>query len=111
MKPRTVPFAIRKLVEEEITRLEQEGIFEKVSQSDWGTPVVPIIKSPTQIRPCADYKVTLNQCIINDKYPIPRIEDLYQSLQGRQYFCTLDIHKANLHLSMTEESAFTKLKN
>lgn len=105
IKPRPVPYAIKMLLEEEIQRLEKNGIFEKVNESDWGTPVVPVLKSPTQVRLCADYKVALNQNIINDKYPIPKIEDLYHRLRGGIFFCVLDIHKAYLHLTMSEESA------
>ncbi|XP_055838569.1 uncharacterized protein K02A2.6-like [Episyrphus balteatus] len=105
VKPRQVPYAIRPLIEDEITRLENDGIIEKVEHSDWGTPVVPVIKADKSIRLCADFKVTLNKLIVNDKYPIPKIEELYQKLKYGEYYCTFDIYKAYLHLSMTEESA------
>lgn len=105
VRPRPVPYAIRHLVEEEIARLERSGTLEKVEHSDWGTPVVPIIKSDDQIRLCADYKVTLNKVIHDDKYPIPKIEDMMQNFDGAKYFCVFDIHKAYLHMPMDEESA------
>ncbi|GFV46539.1 retrovirus-related Pol polyprotein from transposon 412 [Trichonephila clavipes] len=58
---RTVPFALKGRVENEIDRLEKEGIIEKVDSSEWATPVVPVVKSDGSIRLCADYSVTLNQ--------------------------------------------------
>ena len=91
-------FAIRNLIEEEFNKLEKDGILEKVENSDCWTPVIPILKSPTQIRLCADYKVTLNQCIVNDKNPIPKIEDIYNKLKRLKYFGVLDVHKAYLHM-------------
>ncbi|GFW52231.1 retrovirus-related Pol polyprotein from transposon 412 [Trichonephila clavipes] len=54
---RTVPFALKGRVENEIDRLEKEGIIEKVDSSEWATPVVPVVKSDGSIRLCADYSV------------------------------------------------------
>ncbi|GFY13233.1 retrovirus-related Pol polyprotein from transposon 412 [Trichonephila clavipes] len=47
---RTVPFALKGRVENEIDRLEKEGIIEKVDSSEWATPVVPVVKSDGSIR-------------------------------------------------------------
>jgi len=47
-----------------------------VTTSDWGTPILPIIKSDRSIRLCGDYKVTLNRYLEIDRYPIPRVADL-----------------------------------
>ncbi|GBN26034.1 hypothetical protein AVEN_86874-1 [Araneus ventricosus] len=57
---RTVPLALKGGVENEIDRLEKEGIIEKVEHSEWATPVVPVVKPDGSIRLCADYSVTLN---------------------------------------------------
>lgn len=105
IKPRPVPFAIKHMIEEEIDRLVSGGTFEKVQHSDWGTPIVPIIKTDGGIRLCADYKVTLNGNIFNDKYPIPKIDEMLKSLTNGRYYCIFDIHKAYLHLSVDEDSA------
>lgn len=69
MKPRTIPFALIDRVNEEIDRLENTGILEKVNFSEWATPIVPIVKSNgTDIRLCGDYKVTINKHIIPDQH-------------------------------------------
>jgi RNase H-like domain found in reverse transcriptase/Reverse transcriptase (RNA-dependent DNA polymerase)/Integrase zinc binding domain/Integrase core domain len=105
MRPRPVPYALLDRVDKEIDRLEADGIIERVEYASWGTPLVPIVKSDESIRLCADYKVTLNQYLHDDKYPIPKIEDLFARMHGGTYFCTLDVHKAYLHLQMDEEGA------
>lgn len=105
MKARTVPYALRSKVEDEIKRLEKLGIITRTEHSEWGTPVVPRLKKSGQVRLCADYKVTLNKFVMDERYPIPRIEDLFMKMRGGKVFCTLDIHQAYLHMKMTEEAA------
>ncbi|KAK9739449.1 Integrase zinc binding domain [Popillia japonica] len=53
----------------------------------------------------ADYKATLNKFLKDDKYPIPRVEDLFAKMSGGKYFCTLDISQAYLHMPVDDESA------
>lgn len=57
----------------EIDRLEATGIISKLQYSEWGTPVVPIIKSDGSVRLCADYKVTINKFLKCDHFPIPNV--------------------------------------
>ena len=59
-KPRTVPYALRSRVEEELVRLEREGILEPVTHSEWAAPVVPLVKQDGSVRLCGDYKLTIN---------------------------------------------------
>jgi hypothetical protein len=105
IKPRQVPYALKNKIENEIERLENLNIISKVDHSEWGTPVVPVVKPNGSIRLCADYKVTLNKIIKDENHPIPRIEDIFSSMSGGKYFCTLDISNAYLHMVMNEESA------
>ncbi|XP_054260334.1 uncharacterized protein K02A2.6-like [Macrosteles quadrilineatus] len=105
VKPRQVPYSLRSEIEKELKRLEECGIITKVDHSDWGTPIVPVVKPNGQVRICADYKVTVNKLIKDENYPIPRIEDIYTQMNGGKIFCTLDISNAYLHMRMDEESA------
>ncbi|GFV77745.1 DUF1758 domain-containing protein [Trichonephila clavipes] len=57
---RTVPFALKGRVENEIDRLEKEGIIEKVDSSEWATPVVPVVKSDGSIR--LSLSLSLSMC-------------------------------------------------
>lgn len=105
IKPRQVPYGIKERVSNEIDRLEKLGIISKLEHSEWGTPVVPVVKPNGDIRLCADYKVTLNKLIKDENHPIPRIEDIFSSMAGGRFFCTLDIKSAYLHMVMDDESS------
>lgn len=65
-----------------------------VETSEWGTPIVPVVKSDGSIGLCGDYKITLNKHLEIDKYPIPRIADLMTIFQGCTRFCSVDLCQA-----------------
>ncbi|GFQ84606.1 uncharacterized protein K02A2.6 [Trichonephila clavata] len=77
-----VPFALKDRIENEIDRLEREGIIEKVESCKWATNVVPVVKTDGSIRLCADYSVTLNPNLIVPQHPLPRLEEIFGSLNG-----------------------------
>jgi hypothetical protein len=54
---------MRGRVQQELQRLENAGIIEKVQHSEWATPIVPVVKPSGAIRICGDYKVTINKVI------------------------------------------------
>ncbi|KAL0879388.1 hypothetical protein ABMA27_003149 [Loxostege sticticalis] len=94
IKPRRVPYALKSKVDEEIERLCTQGVITKIDHSEWGTPIVPVVKPNGSIRLCADYKVALNKVIEDEQYPIPIIEDIFSEMNGGELFCTLDISQA-----------------
>ncbi|GFW74797.1 uncharacterized protein K02A2.6 [Trichonephila clavipes] len=101
---RTVPFALKGRVENEIHRLEKEGIIEKVDSSEWATPVVPVVKSDGSIRLCADYSVTLNPNLIVPQHPLPRLDEIFGSLNGGKQFTKLDFKHAYLQMKVHPDS-------
>ena len=103
-KPRSVPFAIRGSIERELDRLEASGILEKISYSDWAAPIVAVPKKDGTIRICGDYKVTVNQALEVDQYPLPNPEDLFATLAGGKKFTKLDLSQAYMQLLLDEES-------
>ncbi|GFW05027.1 uncharacterized protein K02A2.6 [Trichonephila clavipes] len=100
---RTVPFALKGRVENEIDRLEKEGIIEKVDSSEWATPVVPVVKSDGSIRLCADYSVTLNPNLIVPQHPLPRLDEILVVKWGKQ-FTKLDFKHAYLQMKVHPDS-------
>ena len=104
-KARNVLYALKEKVEQELDRLTKEGIIEPVQFSDWAAPIVPVLKSDGKsLRICGDFKVTVTQVSKLDKYPIPRIEDLFARLAGGKTFTKLDISQAYQQLMLEEES-------
>ena len=103
-KPYSVPFALRHKVEEELERLLALGVIQPVQFSDWAVPIVPVMKPDGRIRICGDYKVTVNLAAKLEKYPIPRIEELFASLASGKVFTTLDLSHAYLQVPLDEES-------
>ena len=103
-KARPVPYAMKQKVEDELNRLQESGIIEPIQFSEWAAPIVPVLKSNGQIRICGDYKVTINKGVVEDKYPLPRVNDLYASLTGGETFSKLDMSQAYLQLKLDEGS-------
>lgn len=102
---RNVPYALREKVEKELDALEAAGIISKSISSDWGSPLVVIPKGDGSVRLCVDYKVGVNDQLINVNYPIKKIDEVLNSLRDSKYFCKLDLYKAYLHLQTDEESS------
>ena len=101
---RTVPYALRDKVAQELDRLERLGIIEPVPYSDWAAPIVPVVKQDGTIRICGDYKVTVNKAAKVDSYPLPRVEDLLASIGHGKSFTKLDLAHAYLQIPLDEES-------
>ena len=51
------------------------------SHSPWGAPVLFVKKKDGSMRLCIDYR-ELNKVTIRNRYPLPRIDDLFDQLQG-----------------------------
>ena len=104
-KARPVPYAYRSRVEQELQRLEEEGVIEPVQFSDWAAPIVPVHKSDGKsLRICGDYKLTINRASKLDRYPIPKPEDLFASLVGGKTFSKLDLSHAYQQIVLKESS-------
>ena len=103
-KPRPVPFAIKDAISQELTRLEKQGTISPVKHSQWATPIVPVPKKDGKFRICGDYKVTLNQVLLVEEYPLPTPEELFSTLAGGKIFSKLDLSQAYLQLPVEKES-------
>ena len=104
VKSRQVPFAMRAKVEKELDHLLALGVIRPVQFSDWAAPIVPVLKGDGRVRICGDYKVTINRAAKLEKYPIPRIDELFASLSGGKMFSKLDLSHAYLQVPLEEAS-------
>ena len=64
--------------------------FIRPSASPWGAPILFVKKKDGSMRLCIDYH-ELNRVTIKNKYPLPRIDDLFDQLQGAQVFSKIDL--------------------
>ncbi|XP_033231637.1 uncharacterized protein K02A2.6-like [Belonocnema kinseyi] len=61
-------------------------------------------KEKVAMRLCGDYKVTLNKNIEVDRYPLPRTEELLETIGEAQYFTKLDLSEAYQQVPLSKES-------
>ena len=96
---------MKTLVEKELDNLQAQGIIEPVVFSEWAAPIVPVLKADkTSVRICGDFKLTVNRVAKLDRYPIPKIYDLFSNLAGGKYFTKLDLSQAYLQVCLDEPS-------
>ena len=83
--------------------------FIKPSASPWGAPVLFVKKKDGSFRMCIDYK-QLNNVTVKNKYPLPRIDDLFDQLQGACTFSKIDLrsgyHQLKIRAADVPKTAF-----
>lgn len=106
-RARPVPYALRARVDAELDAMLRAGVIEPVDCSDWASPLVIASKADGGIRICADYKVTLNQVLQVDRYPVPKIDDLLSMLKGSKYYSKIDLSQAYNQIELDETRKYT----
>nr|XP_037286032.1 uncharacterized protein K02A2.6-like [Rhipicephalus microplus] len=102
---RSVPYALREEVEQELANLEKAGVIYRVRHSAWATPLVIVPKkNGLELRLCGDYRVTVNLAIEVDQYLLPLTENIFATLHGGTVFSVLDLSKAYLQLELDERA-------
>jgi hypothetical protein len=109
LKPGTAPIyktpfrmTTPELVElkEHIKELLEKGFIHPTS-SPWGAPVIFVPKKDCTQRLCMDYRA-LNEVTIKNKYPLPRIDDMFDQLHGACVFSKIDLRSGYHQLKVRE---------
>ncbi|GKA72637.1 putative reverse transcriptase domain-containing protein [Tanacetum coccineum] len=92
----------------QLKELQDKG-FIRPSSSPWGAPVLFVKKKYGSFRMCIGYR-ELNKLTIKNRYPLPRIDDLFNQIQGSQYFSKIDLrfgyHQLRVHEDDILKTAF-----
>ena len=85
------------------TQLQEflDSEFIRPSHSPWGAPVLFVKKKDGTFRMCIDYR-ELNKVTIKNKYPLPRIDDLFDQLKDAKVFSKIDLHSGYHQLRVKE---------
>jgi hypothetical protein len=85
-------------LKKQIAELQAKG-FVRPSSSPWGAPVLFVEKKDITQRMCVDYR-SLNEVTTKNKYPLPRIEDLFDQMKGAIVFSNIDLRSGYYQLKI-----------
>ena len=107
-RPYKNPLARQHKLDEQINEMLEAGIVSP-SSSPWSSPVVIVPKRDGTQRICIDYR-KINQVLVKDSHPLPRIDDIFATLGNSKYFSTLDLKSGYHQISVApkdrEKTAF-----
>ena len=97
---RMAPLELKEL-KVQMEELVSKG-FVRLSTLPWGAPVLFVKKRDGSLRLCIDYR-KLNKVKIRNQYPLPRIDDLFDQLQGAKVFSKIDLRSGYHQLKIRSE--------
>ncbi|GJZ68699.1 putative reverse transcriptase domain-containing protein [Tanacetum coccineum] len=97
---RLAPTELKELLDQ-LKELSEKG-FIRPSSSPWGAPVLFVKKKDGSFRMCIDYR-ELNKLTVKNRYPLPRIDDLFDQLQGSSVYSKIDLRSSYHQLRIREE--------
>ncbi|GJZ64831.1 putative reverse transcriptase domain-containing protein [Tanacetum coccineum] len=97
---RLAPSEMKELLKQ-LKELSDKG-FIRPSSSPWGAPVLFVKKKDGSFRMCIDYR-ELNKLTVKNRYPLPRIDDLFDQLQGSSVYSKIDLRSGYHQLRVREE--------
>ncbi|GJS52807.1 putative reverse transcriptase domain-containing protein [Tanacetum coccineum] len=97
---RLAPSKMKEL-SEQLQELSEKG-FIRPSSSPWGAPVLFVKKKDGSFRMCIDYR-ELNKLTVKNRYPLPRIDDLFDQLQGSSIYSKIDLRSGYHQLRVREQ--------
>ena len=95
-----IPKVYEKTLRHEVDRLCKLGVLKKVNRSEWAAPTFIIPKKDKTVRFISDFR-ELNKRIKRKPYPIPKIQDIMQKLEGFRYATTLDLNMGYYHIELS----------
>ena len=103
-RPRLVPYALRFAVQEELKRVENDGVLKPVEASNWASLVVCVPKTDGSVRICGEYKGKVNPAIQTEQFAIPALEEIRRRVSSSNKFAKIDLRSTYQQLVLNEES-------
>ncbi|GJZ88666.1 putative reverse transcriptase domain-containing protein [Tanacetum coccineum] len=100
---RLAPSKMKELAEQ-LQELSDKG-FIRPNSSPWGAPVLFVKKKDGSFCMCIDYR-ELNKLTVKNRYPLPRIDDLFDQLQGSSVYSKIDLRSGYHQLRVHKERSF-----
>ncbi|CAI2194842.1 13766_t:CDS:2, partial [Funneliformis geosporum] len=88
----------QEFIKKEIQKLLKSGLI-RPSKSQWTSPVVVVEKKNSKKRLCIDYR-KLYSVTKKNNYPLPRIDNMLETLEGSQWFTSLDLSSGFLQVEL-----------
>ena len=102
--PRNVPLPLRKKVKAELQCIESLGVIRKVDEpTPWCAGMVMVPKKSGEVRICVDFR-KLNESVLREVHPLPKVEDTLAKLTGATTFSKLDVNCGFWQIPLAEES-------
>lgn len=99
------PLAKREPIANELRRLEQDGVIERVDASSWTSNILTVPKKDGSLRLCVNL-TDVNRAIIPERYPLPTMDELTETIAGSVVFSKIDLLWGYLQLELAEESRY-----
>ena len=98
---RRVPLHKKELIEERIKEMLEVGII-RPSESPWSACPVLVTKQDGSVRWCVDWR-RLNEITIKDSFPMPRVDECIDALEGAQWFSCIDLQHGYWQIPLRQQ--------
>ncbi|UYV66076.1 K02A2.6-like, partial [Cordylochernes scorpioides] len=102
LRPYRRPLKEYEEIAEQVKELLEHKLI-RTSDSPWAFPVVMVPKKDGNKRMCIDYR-RLNEITLDDRQPLPHIQDMFDRLHGSRFFSTLDVAWGYWQIEMDPQS-------
>ena len=102
-RPFPIPQAYEAVTKKEIERLVRIHVLRKCYESEWAAPTFIQPKKTGDVRVLTDFR-QLNKFLVRKPFPLPKISDLLQKLQGFTYATAIDLSMGYYHIPLDKYS-------
>ena len=105
--PRSVPLPLRKKVEDELARMESLNVISRVDEpTPWCAAMVVVPKRNSEtVRICVDFR-PLNECVLREVHPLPKVEETLAQLSGATVFSKVDANCGFWQIPLAKHSRY-----